>query len=91
MKLFLIVVFLAVIAFASAQDQAHQTISLDNFLPEQLRGLLNNDWKQQLTGQLKDLVGSFKLPNNQLTQNIFRRHFMAMNAAQLKNRHRLSA
>lgn len=77
-------------AFVSTQDQAHQTINLDNYMPEQLRGLLNNNWKQQLTGQLKDLVGSFKLPTNQLTQNIFRRHFASLNQEQLKTRHRLN-
>ena len=38
-------------------------ITLDSFNPDQLDGLLNGKWKEQLLGKIKEKVGSLILPS----------------------------
>lgn len=49
MNLFL-TIFIVLLSFVYSQGPSFNTISLDTMLPEQLQGLLKQDWKSTLVG-----------------------------------------
>jgi len=77
--MFKILTIFAILLCTIICETNHNFISLDNFLPEQLQGLLNGNWKQQLVGKAKTLIGNVSLPFHQTSDDIFRRHFLEFN------------
>jgi hypothetical protein len=80
------------IGLTFGQIVSHKLISLDNFQPQQLAGLLSGDWKQLLVStfpQLQLPQTQYQQPQHQSFENIFKRHFIAFNQQHL-DRHRLS-
>ena len=52
-------------ALSSCVNTVHSFLSLDNVSPEQLKGVLDGNWKEQLIGEVKEQVNSFIKPENQ--------------------------
>jgi hypothetical protein len=46
----LLTIFIALLSFVYCQGSSFNLISLDTMLPEQLQGLLKQDWKSTLVG-----------------------------------------
>ena len=76
-------------SLGSSSPPNHQILNLDNLKNEQLAGVLNGEWKDQLIGELKEKVAKFSLPSHQLEENISRRHFSAMQQKHQTLRHQL--
>jgi hypothetical protein len=80
------------IGLTFSQIASHKLISLDNFQPQQLAGLLSGDWKQLLMSTFSQLQlpqMQYQQPQHQSFENIFKRHFIALSKQHLE-RHRLS-
>jgi hypothetical protein len=74
------------IGFSLCQVASHKLISLDNFQPQQLAGLLSGDWKQLLSAtfpQLQLPQLQYQSPQHQSYENIFKRHFIAFSEQHL--------
>ena len=80
--------FAIVSSLASSSQENHQVLNLDNMKTEQLQGVMNGEWKEQLMGELKEKVARFSSPAHQLEESISRRHFAALEAHHIYLRHR---
>lgn len=92
MRFTLVLLILALFASAICQQVSHNLINLDNFQPQQLSALLSGDWRKLLQTASSKFAGhmsQYQPPQHQSLENIFKRHFMAMNK-DLLQRHKLS-